>query len=259
MTHRRTWEAIPIFAVDVDKDRNLLSANPSTLISGNLSWTPVGYRPSANGQSRRWPSHGFSRLGVFQNVSARRKDYDLRKALGIERWRMPTVSKLRGEHKTSDMAVLVQKRLVGYAFKQQKWTLSRYYCALCSVSASYGSTRDFFSFLQPFTHMLREFVKGFFVLFQGVPLAVSEVCDSNCSQGHHEVANDFRSPITRRFILTWVAGLLLFPICRWSKVSENIYGRWAGRLLVGFGFTAFTLSLLLLCLTDFRWSWGWWL
>jgi len=66
-------------------------------------------------------------------------------------------------------------------------------------------------------------------------------------------------PINRRFWLTLGAGVLLIPACEFGsylvRKGRNVYGR----LLIGSGFGLFWGCLLILFLSGFRWSWGWWL
>ena len=67
------------------------------------------------------------------------------------------------------------------------------------------------------------------------------------------------SVVKRRGVFALCIGLFLIPGCYFGGKFIDAGRKTVGRIVVGCCFALFWGSLILLCLSGFPWSWGWWL
>ncbi len=118
-------------------------------------------------------------------------------------------------------------------------------CLLSNLKSSLGDFRRRLSSLN-----------GSFVLGQS-PIHDDPLQDRGEQQSTSE---DGDKPIRNRGIFCLVCLALLFPAAYYGESLVNGNGRrWLGWILIWTTLCLFWCSLALLCLSNYSWSWGWWL
>lgn len=91
----------------------------------------------------------------------------------------------------------------------------------------------------------------------GVTVPVSKDRNAESQKGDHPIGIQV-PPIKRRLAILWCGGFV-WAFCFWLGF-ERFWGRrfWHSFVIVC-GYAALLCGLLLWCLTEYDWTWGWWL
>jgi hypothetical protein len=117
---------------------------------------------------------------------------------------------------------------------------------LRSVSTFGGSLDGLFCRSQSIPHV-------FGLFFHRAPLQIHQTYKT-CGKQEIQGAGNDRPPSVRKFLIALGAGILL--VYGWQFAERRGV---PGRLFVTICFGLFWSSLILVFLSGFRWSWGWWL
>jgi hypothetical protein len=82
-----------------------------------------------------------------------------------------------------------------------------------------------------------------------------ELQNGNTSQDTCETGNP---PIGRRFIAMLASGIGGYISCLWGLWLSDRGRRFLGYTITALSSLVYVFAVLLMFLTGFRWSWGWW-
>lgn len=128
--------------------------------------------------------------------------------------------------------------------------------SLCCVGRISGGSGGLRCFCQRSAYMPGNSTELVRMSSHGDPLKNSYHNEQECKDSEEGVAN----PLGRRFVLGVLVAAFFGPVAWWcGKLIVDDNRRRLGYSIIGAYLTLIGVVFLLIYLTDFRWSWGWWL